>query len=242
MESSSSTASGPIVCHVTSWYFRRMAMMSGILVFMGLYFLYDGRYGYPEDNRIAEKKKWFEEVHLKSYDEAKQAGKLEEWGQKAKTEGLPVGKGDEPPRWVSYAAVNGWPESPKKWSPEAIEQQFWWGGVTLAIGLAVGVVMLVNRNKKLQAESDHWITPEGQTIYFHQVFRVDRRKWDNKGLAYVSYREGPEAKEKTAVLDDLKFAGAVRVLERLQANFKGELIEKQAESPASNDKDDPQAG
>ncbi|MCW0216784.1 MAG: hypothetical protein OJI67_00550, partial [Prosthecobacter sp.] len=70
------------------------------------------------------------------------------------------------------------------------------------------------------------INTEGLTIHFSQVFRVDKRKWDNKGLAYVWYRETAEAPEKKALIDDLKFDGAGKILARLLTHFKGELIEK----------------
>jgi hypothetical protein len=57
----------------------------------------------------------------------------------------------------------------------------------------------------------------------------DKRKWDNKGLAYAWYQTEPGGREKRVVIDDLKFGGADRVLERLLGAFKGELIEKVAE-------------
>lgn len=222
----------PIVCRITPWYYRRMGLMAGMLVAMGLYFLYDGKFGYPRANEIADKKEWFENTLLKGYDEAKAANRLEAWVKETEAKGLPAGKNGEPPRWVSYAAEHGWPEKPHKYTDREINEQFWWGGATVMAGLIVGVMMLLNRSKVLRAEADRWTTPEGQTIHFSQVFRVDKRKWDNKGLAYVWYRETAEAPEKKAILDDLKFDGAAQVLDRLIANFKGELIEKLPDATA----------
>lgn len=224
----------PIVCRVTPWYYRRMAMMAGIMLVMGLFFLYDGQYGYHNANKIVDKMDWFEKVHLKSYDEAAAAGKIDQWIKESKAKGLPVGKDDEPPRWVAYAAENGWPEKPHRHTDDEITAQFWWGGATLLASLIVATLMLLNRNKVLKAEADHWITPEGLTIHFSQVFRVDKRKWDNKGLAYVWYRETAEAPEKKALIDDLKFDGAGKILARLLTHFKGELIEKIEDSPQTN--------
>jgi len=54
---------------------------------------------------------------------------------------------------------------------------------------------------------------------------VDKRLWDNKGLAYVWHRPAGGGEQKV-VIDDLKYEGAVRVLDELLACFKGELIEK----------------
>lgn len=224
--------SGPIVCRVTPWYFRRMGLMTAMLIAMGLYFLYDGKYGYPATNKIADQKDWFEQTLLKEYDEAKAANRLEEWVKETQAKGLPAGKNGEPPRWVSYAAERGWPEKPHRYTDREITAQFWWGGATLLAGLAVGATILLNRSKILRAEEDHFVTPDGKSIFFADVFKVDKRKWDNKGLAYLWHRPSGTESPQKAVIDDLKFDGAVRVLERVLANFKGELIEKVPETPS----------
>ena len=218
-----------IVCRVTTWYYRRMGMMAGMCVAFGLYFIYDWKVGYPKANEIADKQEWFEKELLPSYDEAQKAGKLEEWMVKAEAEGWPKGKAGEPPKWLQYAAVNGWPEKPKRFTQKEVDEQLWWGLGTMGIGLAAGVVLLLNRGKVLRGEADHWVTPEGETVRYADVVRVDKRKWDNKGLAYAWYQAEAGGKEKRVVIDDLKFGGADRVLERLLGAFKGELIEKVAE-------------
>jgi hypothetical protein len=222
----------PILCPVTPWYFKRMSMMAGMIALFGLYFLYDGKVGYPKANEIADKKTWFDDVVLKTFDEAKAAGKLEAWTESAKSQGWPIGRDAEPPRWISYAAKNGWPEKPHRYTPEEIQGQFYWGGGTLLVGLFVAGLMLINKNKVLRAEADHFITPEKKKVFFADAFRIDKRKWDNKALAYVWHKpEGGSASK--VVIDDLKYAGAGLVLDRLMANFKGELIEKQAD-PVEN--------
>lgn len=222
----------PIICRVTPWYFKRMIMMAGMIALFGLYFLYDGSFGYPKANGIADKKTWFDEVVLKSFDEAKAAGKLEAWTESAKSQGWPTGRDTEPPRWISYAAKNGWPEKPHRYTKEEIEGQFYWGGGTLLVGMFVAVLMVLNRNKVLRAEADHFITPEGKKVFFADAFRIDKRQWDTKALAYVWHKPESGAAVK-AVIDDLKYGGAGLILDRLMANFKGELIEKQAD-PVEN--------
>lgn len=234
------TSTESIVCRVTPWYFRRMGLMAGMLSLMGLWFLYDWKYGYHNANQIADKKDWFEQVLLKGYDEAVAAKTLDQWVKETEAKKLPAGKNGEPPRWISYAAENGWPEKPHRYTDREISEQFWWGSVTLLIGLGVAGTMLLSRSKVLRAEADHWITPEGKVIPFTQAFRIDKRKWDNKGLAYVWYKESPSATEQKAIIDDLKYEGAVRVLNRQMAHFKGELIEKKAEEPENQeDKNQP---
>lgn len=230
-QSSESTAGTPIICRVTPWYFRRMGMMAAMLAVFGLYFIYDGKIGYPKANAIADQKTWFEQVVLKGFDEAKAAGKLEAWVAEAKGRKWPTGRDGEPPRWISYAAKNGWPEKPHRYTDKEIEEQFWWGGGTLFASLIAGILILLNKNKILRGEEDHLITPDGIKVFYAEAFRVDKRLWDNKGLAYVWHRPAGGG-ETRVVIDDLKYDGAGRVLDRLMTRFKGELIEKITE-PAS---------
>ncbi|MCA1963121.1 MAG: hypothetical protein LDL31_04155 [Prosthecobacter sp.] len=223
----------PILCYVTPWYFRRMGMMAAMLAFFGLYFLYDGQYGYPKANRIADRQVWFEEVVLKSYEEARTAGKLDVWVENARRQGWPTGREGAPPRWVSYAAQNGWPEKPHRYTQKEIDEQFWWGGGVLTGALIVGVVILRNRNKVLRGEPGYFVSPEGVTVRHEHVFRVDKRAWDSKGLAYVWYRPEGSGAERRIVIDDLKYDGAFRVLDDVLANFRGELLEKLPAGPTA---------
>lgn len=233
MESSSapsaippSDPAAPIVCRVTRWYFRRMGMLAGLFLVFGLVFLYDGIWGYPKSAALARNKERFEKEFLPSFDKAKAEGRLEQWIAQAKAQGMPTGMDGEPPKWVSYAAQNGWEESPKLYSEREIAEQFTFAYGCFGGAVIVGIILLVNRGKVLRAEADHWVTPEGKRIHFADVFRVDKRKWEHKGLAYAWYKEPNGGAEKKAVIDDLKFGGADKVLERLLARFNGELIEK----------------
>ena len=83
---------------------------------------------------------------------------------------------------------------------------------------------------------------DGQHVpLFASAFRIDRRKWDHKGLAYVYYKDAND-REKRAVIDDLIFGGAVKVLERLEANFKGDVIDlEKKEEPEADDEETPEA-
>jgi hypothetical protein len=226
----------PIVGHVTSWYFyRRMGPLVAVLLFMGLFFLYDGAIGYPQANAIADKKAWLETEVLKSYDEAKAQGpaQLEAWKQRARATGWPLGKSGEPLPWVSWAAERSLPENPRHWSDAEIAQQYGFGGACILAALIVACVALSNRGKTVRAESDHWITPHGKKIPFASVVRLDLRKWQRQGLAYAWYRETAHGPLRKAVLDDFKFTHMQAILDRLRAHFKGDLIENGAKETAS---------
>lgn len=210
-----------------------MGMLAGLFLVFGLMFLYDGVSGYPKSVALAKKKEWFTQEFLTSFDEAKRDGKLEQWIADAEAKGLPSGSEGEPPKWVSYAAKNGWEEDPKLYTDREIAEQFWFGYGCLGGAAIVGIVLLLNRRKSLRGESDHWVTPEGVKIAYKDVFRIDKRKWEHKGLAYAWYRNASGA-EKRAVIDDLKFSSAAQVLELLLKAFSGELIEKISDPPTSS--------
>lgn len=235
MENTENTApaslqtSEPIICRVTRWYYRRMGMLAGLCIIFGGAFLYDGIWGYPKAVAIAKKQEWFMKEFLPSFEEAKKNGSMEQWIESAKANGLPTGVDGDSPRWKSYAAQNGWDEEPKHYSDQEIAGQFYFAYGCFAGALIAGFLMLANSSKVLRGEADHWVTPEGVEIRYADVFRVDKRKWEHKGLAYAWYRTQGGAARR-AVLDDLKYGAADQVLERLLSRFSGELIEKVSDS------------
>ena len=223
---------GIIICRVTPWFFKRMGILVLMLLGMGGYFFYDGIIGYPKNNAKVDKKDWFEHEFIGSFDAAKKDGHLGEWIAEQKAKEMPTGENGEAPKWATYAARNGWPEDIKRYTTEEIDQQFWWAGAMALGGFVVLIKLLLDRRKTLVAKTDHMIMPGGAIVRYADAFRVDKRKWDIKALAYVFYRAN--GSEKKAVIDDLKYDGAGRVLERLLANFKGELVEKVADEPAES--------
>jgi hypothetical protein len=75
------------------------------------------------------------------------------------------------------------------------------------------------------ADHEAFYTTKGRRVPFEAIYRLDKRKWDNKGLAYLYYEDEKDRRQK-AVIDDLKFQGADRVLNRILAVFDGELVER----------------
>ncbi len=68
------TENDEIICRVTPWYFRRMGLTAAFLLAFGLYFFYDGKIGYPKENKVGEAKDWFQGDYLKSFETAKDLG------------------------------------------------------------------------------------------------------------------------------------------------------------------------
>lgn len=230
-----SPPAGIIECRVTRWYFKRMLMLAAMLLIFGAFFFYDGKWGYPAKNKQAEVKERFDAEVLKGYDAAKKAGALDAWRADMKKSGWPVDDNGEPPKWLSYSAKNNLPEKPKKYTDREIAEQFWWGGGMALAAVIAGMMLLINKNKVFRGSEDHLVMPDGRTVRFADVFKIDKRRWLSKGLATVFYKDAADGAERKAVIDCMKYdeKGVEAVMGRLLSRFNGELIEK-VEEPAED--------
>lgn len=187
-----------IICRTTPWYKKRRLLMVAMLLGFSAYFFYDWKVGYPKQQQEYNAY-WpvYQELSVKNKDD----------------------KG-----WLAKAKDNGWPESPKEkdWNYK-LKEQFIWGVGTGLAGLGMLIAFMRNKDRVLRANATTLTTPEGVTIPFASVSRIDKRKWDNKALAYLWWQDGEVTKK--AVIDDLVFDGAGRVLDRLMSQFHGELID-----------------
>ncbi len=226
------SAPAPIECPVSKWYFVRLLKLSAMFLLFAGWFYKDGAWTWPKENRIAAERERYEREVQSTFDQAKSKGSLEAWQRQAKDKGWTLSASGEPLNWAAHAARLGWPEKPKKRPQMEIDQQFYWSGAMLAGLLVVAGVALYHRGRKLLGFDDHFQLPNGTRVAHAAAFRIDKRPWAIKGLAYVFYREGGEGRARRAVIDDLKYQGAEKVLDRLLANFHGELIEKQEEGKA----------
>lgn len=205
--------SGKITCHTTRWYTRRRILM--IVLFLGFsgWFFRDWKWAYPKERAV--------------YDEY--------WPEYQKM--LSEGREGE---WIDVAKEKGWPEKPvEKNYDRKIAEQLYFGILTGVGGLALLVAFLRNRKRTLEADDVSFTTPDGRRVPFASAFRIDKRKWDHKGLAYVYYRDESGASRK-AVIDDLIFGGAGAILDRLLSRFQGELIELERPAETQGDTGTPE--
>jgi hypothetical protein len=203
-----------------------VAAMCGVFAIL---FFKDGAVGYPKEAQAAAVWEDYKRVALDGYDEAVKGNSLEAWTAAMKAKGYGIQDNGQPVKWANYAAERDWPEKPENRTEAEIREQFYWGYAMVAVVLFCGIHVMLNRKKTLRAEDDHLITPDGKKVMFADTYRIDKRKWEVKALAYVYYKEGGVGAEKKATIDDLKYHEAGRVLDALLAQFKGEIIEKVAE-------------
>jgi hypothetical protein len=218
-----------VVGKLTRWYFMRMLRLFGLFLLIGLYFIYDGKIGYPKANLIADKKDWFENVHLAAYEKAIQENRFESWQKENQMLALPSGSLDAPPSWAKYAAGLNLPEKPHRYTDKEIQEQFYWGAVMLLLSLIPVGLWWSKRKKEIKILDDYWVTTDQQKIKYTEVTQLDMRPWLDKGFARVEYQlEGVDTKGKT-IIDDLMYTGGEVLLGRLKKQMKGEVIEDKEE-------------
>jgi hypothetical protein len=205
------TDSEAILCRTTRWYFKRRIIMVTLLLGLSAYFCYDWKIGYP-------KQKVEYDAYWPVYWEM--SGKIKQDKTVGEQEKAAAEKA-----WRVKAQDNGWKAEPKEtdWDYKLKEQLIWAIGTGL-IGLGMLAAFLRNKNRVLSADADSLTSPDGIRIPFASVRKIDKRKWDGPALAFLWY-ENEAGATKKAVIDDLAFDGAGKVLDRLMANFHGELID-----------------
>ena len=84
----------------------------------------------------------------------------------------------------------------------------------------------------MKADDEAYYSPDGKKILFSKMTQIDKRKWETKGLATISYTDekGETAKAKVDGMVYGQFkeedgAPAEALFQHILANFEGELIE-----------------
>ena len=131
-------------------------------------------------------------------------------------------------KWSLYGTLSGkkgWSDSePKYHTSSEILAQIIIGSILLLSALYVLLLTLINRGRSIGSDEVSFTTEKGLVIDFKTINKIDTRKWNKKGLAYLFYINEKGLQSKT-VIDDLKYKGADEILERIKNEFTGELVE-----------------
>lgn len=135
--------------------------------------------------------------------------------------------------WLEYSKVRGFNADPPEQSYDAgkIGEQwvvFW---ICLALALGALFVLLRTLQRSISVDGDAVTTQDGHRVPYADLKKLDLRKWETKGLAYIDY-EGPSGKGRIR-LDGLTYGGfkkeqgepAERLMRRIRARFSGEVLE-----------------
>ncbi|MGB0415101.1 MAG: hypothetical protein ACPGJU_11720 [Coraliomargarita sp.] len=176
---------------------RRMLFMLFMISGIAAWFLYDGYVMWPgEDQRFDE------------YSEIKQglvdAGKIDAEVEHEDSDPLKIA-------WKRHAEANGYKiDPPKERTDEAIREQRVIGWVMISGAAIFGLWVLWNHRLRITTEGDAVIGVSGERVEIDSIVGMDRKKWDNKGIAYAIYEVN--GKQKRLCLDEHKFKGCEAII------------------------------
>jgi len=135
--------------------------------------------------------------------------------------------------WLEYSGANGLDSQPPEqpYPANKIREQwvvFW---ICLALTLTTLFFLLRTLGRSIRANADALTTQTGKRVPYPDLRALDLRKWETKGLAFLDY-DGDSGKGRIRI-DGLTYGGfkkeegepAERLMQRIRANFSGELLE-----------------
>ena len=135
--------------------------------------------------------------------------------------------------WVEYSSSEKWDKDPGDHPMHAgkIKEQFY-AATVAGVLIAITLFFLVRTMRRsIHADEEALYTQDDQRIPYTDMVRIDKRKWDTKGLALIYYKDGGE--EKKAKIDGMVYgqfkeedgAPAEKLFSYVMKQFKGEVIE-----------------
>lgn len=135
--------------------------------------------------------------------------------------------------WEDYASRIGIGSEPgeKPYSKDDITEQFWMTGVCGVLSLATVFFGLRTLGREMVAGETTFSTPGKKPVEYDKITKLDKRKWNNKGLATVYYTEDGE--EKKGRIDGFCYGGfkkeedqpAEQYIAVVEKKMSGEILE-----------------
>jgi hypothetical protein len=159
-------------------YSRRFLIMGAAICGFSLWCLYDGFINWPR-----------EQARGLAFDKLSVDGRQNEWD--------------------AFATAKGWSTSPPTAPiPEEefntkIYMQYAMAALTATIGLPMLLLALKSRGNWIEWNGTGIATSWGESFQPDQVLLVDKKRWQKKGIAKVTYQDGDS--KRRFVVDDFKF-------------------------------------
>ena len=188
---------------------RRMLFMLFMVSCIAGWFLYDGYSVWPSE---AERHAEFVEIE----NGLVESGKIEAVEHKAHgaevNEYLRVA-------WERHARDAGYKcDIPKERTDASIREQRMIGWVMMTGSALFGLWVLWNHKLRVRAEGETVIGTSGVRVELDSIVAIDRKKWENKGIAFAIYEV--EGKERRLCLDDHKFKGCEAIVLEAEKRIK----------------------
>jgi hypothetical protein len=99
------------------------------------------------------------------------------------------------------------------------------------LSLTAGFILIRTLWRTISVDGQAITTQQGKRVPFGDLKKLDLRKWETKGLAFIDY-EGASGKGRIRV-DGLTYGGfkkdqnepAERLMKQIRSHFSGEIIE-----------------
>ncbi|MGB0415398.1 MAG: hypothetical protein ACPGKS_00965 [Coraliomargarita sp.] len=176
---------------------RRMLFMLFMVSSIGAWFLSDGYYFWPN-----EQQRYLEYTEIKAA--LVEAGKIEAEVEHEDSATLQLA-------WKRHSEEQGYKgKTPKERDEAAIGEQRVIGWVMIIGSVVYAAWIAWNHTLRIRAEGETVIGASGQRVELDSIIGIDRKKWENKGIAYAIYEV--DGKRKRLCLDDHKFAGTEAII------------------------------
>lgn len=261
------SADNEVICRPTKWFIWRAALMLVMFGGFGVYFLYDWKVGYPKKNYvIANYVAFVDAGQAWTVDENRASP--ETWNAYVEKQGLPFNedramypadtdfeekwpeilKGMENHKaddlWSEYSREKGWPQkiNPSEDIKKSgqIREQLYAACVCFLLTTIALFFLIRTKARVMKVDGQGYYPPGGSLIPFSKMKVLDKRKWETKGLATLTYLDGEE--EKKAKIDGMVYgqfreedgAPAEALFQQVLKGFEGELIELVIEDEAED--------
>lgn len=139
--------------------------------------------------------------------------------------------------WREFTKSKGWDSEPvdHAYDEGSIREQFIAAGVTGVLILITLFFLIRTLRRSIKVDQKALYSQNGKTVLYTDMVRIDKRKWDNKGMALIYYMQDGE--EKKVKIDGMVYgqfneadgAPAEKLFARVLSNFKGELLQYESE-------------
>jgi hypothetical protein len=255
------SAPDSIVCKPTPWFiFRALVLLAMFGVFAVLFYI-DGSSGYRRKNEVFFLHRAFEQAskefsqlnsegaltpnEWKSHAASRSVDMPEDRSILPATVSLPMPWPeilhdfdrmrplDWKKLWLEYSKIRGFDADPPEQPYDArkIGEQWVVFCICLALSSAALFILLRTLRRTISVDGEAIVTQQGKRVSFADLKKLDLRKWETKGLAFIDY-EGPSGKGRIR-LDGLTYGGfkkeqgepAERLMRHIRARFSGEVLE-----------------
>ena len=171
-----------IRANINPKYLIRLGLVTTMCIGMSLFCIKDGAYTWPQQRKFALE---YEQFRADNSDMSEKVA-AEKWNEKASKDHGWMAKDLKEPR-----------------KPYEFNQQFALAGLTGLIGLFFLGKLLGNWGCWVDATEEGLLTSERKQVRFEDIQALDKKKWQNKGIAYVRYETG--GKRNKILLDDCNY-------------------------------------